>query len=73
MVTLWYIILRERETQTRKLERSATMYSVLRGAVSVFLFLFVCLFFCLGGGVGRKDAELGRKLNWGRKGIHVIF
>ena len=49
------------------------MYSVLRGAVLVFCFcLFV--FFCGGGGGGgggRKDAELGRKLNWGRKGIHL--
>ena len=49
------------------------MYSVLRGAVLVFCFcLFV--FFCGGGGGGgggRKDAELGRKLNLGRKGIHL--
>ena len=50
------------------------MYSVLRGAVLVFVFvcLFVCFFVGGGrGGGGRKDAELGRKLNLGRKGIHL--
>ena len=49
------------------------MYSVLRG--QSWFFVFVCLFVFLWGGGGegggRKDAELGRKLNLGRKGIHL--